>query len=192
MEACNLVLLVFQSFIVGISASVPTKPSISLFEAAHLVALIGLTMISPREHYRSVSPSYLVTFYLSIRTFVNVSTLLLLCDRGFVLVQVLRTILEAVNLTIESQSKIHFLLDTFRDYAPEETAGLWSKATFAWVNPILFAGKDLVFSLGSLPQNPRQFEPSKFRQRILMAWDRRCKSFDCVRFIRLDKGSQQD
>jgi ATP-binding cassette subfamily C (CFTR/MRP) protein 1 len=184
-KAFNLVLLVFQSSIVGLSISVPTKLSDAPAEAAHIVAIVGLVILSPREHYRSVSPSKLLVVYLSIRTFLNVSTLLLDYDRGFMIIQALRTIIEAGSLIVESQNKKHFLLEPFLDIALEETAGPWSKASFAWVNSILFAGKDITFSLETLPQNPHRFDPSELRRNILLAWDQRGKPIGCIQPINL-------
>jgi hypothetical protein len=183
-KAFNLVLLVFQSSIVGLSISVPTKLSDALAEVAHIVAVIGLVILSPREHYRSVSPSKSLVVYLSIRTFLNVSALLL-DDRGFTTFQALRTVIEAGNLIVESQNKKHFLLKPFLDIAPEETAGPWSKTSFAWVNSILCAGKDNIFSLEALPQNPRRFDPSDLRQNILLAWDQRGKPISCIQRFNL-------
>lgn len=88
-------------------------------------------------------------------------------------VQVLRTILEAGNLIVESRSKRDFLLEAYLDIAPEETAGPWSKATFAWIHPMLFAGKDFTFILETLPQNPHRFNPLVLRQKVMRFWDQR-------------------
>jgi ATP-binding cassette subfamily C (CFTR/MRP) protein 1 len=180
-KAFNLVLLVFQSSIVGLSLSVPTKLSDALAETAHLVAVVGLVILSPREHYRSMSPSKSLVVYLSTRTFLNASALLLGYNRGFMTIQALRIVIEAGNLIVESQNKKHFLLEPFLDIAPEETAGPWSKASFAWVSSILFAGKDIEFALETLPQNPRRFDPSDLRQNILLAWDQRGKSISAYK-----------
>jgi ATP-binding cassette subfamily C (CFTR/MRP) protein 1 len=184
-KAFNLVLLVFQSSIVGLSISVPTNLGDVLAEAAHLVAVVGLVILSPREHYRSVSPSKSLVVYLSTRTFLNVSALLLGYDRGFTTIQALRIIIEAGNLIVEAQKKKHFLLEPFLDIAPEEIAGPWSKASFAWVNSILFAGEDIKLSLETLPQNPRRFDPSDLRRNILLAWDQRGKPISCTQRINL-------
>jgi ATP-binding cassette subfamily C (CFTR/MRP) protein 1 len=186
-KAFNLVLLVFQSSIVGLSISVPTKLSDAISEAAHLVAVVGLVILSPREHYRSVSPSKSLVVYLSTRTFLSVSASLLGYDRDFTIVQALRIIIEAGNLIVESQNKKHFLLEPFLDLAPEEIAGPWSKASFAWVSSILFAGKDITFSLETLPQNPLRFDPSDLRQNILLAWDQRGKPTSYIQRINLTK-----
>lgn len=184
-KAFNLVLLAFQSSIVGIYASVPAKSDNALAEVVHLVAVIGLVILSPREHHRSVSPSKYSVIYLSTRTFLNLTTLLLVHDRGFIIIQVLRTTIEAGNLIAESQNKGHFLLEPFLDIAPEETAGPWSRASFAWVASICFRGKDHSFSLGTLPRNPRRFDPSEMRQKILLAWDQRGKPITCIQCIKL-------
>jgi ATP-binding cassette subfamily C (CFTR/MRP) protein 1 len=186
-KAFNLVLLVFQSSIVGLSLSVPTKLSDALAETAHLVAVVGLVILSPREHYRSMSPSKSLVVYLSTRTFLNASALLLGYNRGFMTIQALRIVIEAGNLIVESQNKKHFLLEPFLDIAPEETAGPWSKASFAWVSSILFAGKDIEFALETLPQNPRRFDPSDLRQNILLAWDQRGKPTSYIQRINLTK-----
>jgi hypothetical protein len=103
----------------------------TLDEHIHLIATIGLTILSPQEHRRSVSPSNSLIVYLSIRTFLNASTLLMIHGKNSMTVQVLRTILEAGNLIAESRNKRDFLLEAYLDIAPEETAGPWSRATFA-------------------------------------------------------------
>jgi ATP-binding cassette subfamily C (CFTR/MRP) protein 1 len=109
-----LVLLAFQSSVVGIYASVPTKSDNALAEVVHLVAVIGLVILSPREHYRSVSPSSYLVIYLSTRTLLNLSALLLVHERGFMTIQALRTIIEVGNLIAESQNKGHLgCLDMF-------------------------------------------------------------------------------
>ena len=145
----------------------------TLDEYVHLVAIVGLAILSPREHYRSVSPSDLLIIYLSIRTALNASALLMIRGNNSVTVQVLRTILEAGALIAESRSKRNFLLEAYLDIAPEETAGPWSKATFAWIHPILFAGKDSKFVLETLPLNPRQLNPSVLRQKVLRLFGQR-------------------
>lgn len=190
-KAFNLFLLVFQSSIVGLSISAPIKSEDTLVEVAHLVAVVGLVILSPREHHRSVSPSTSLVVYLSTRTFFNVSALLLVHDRGTITIQVLRTIIEAANLVVESQNKKYFLLEPFLDLAPEETAGPWSKASFAWVASILFTGKDTTFSLETLPQNPQRFNPSNLRQNILLAWDQRGKLFRVERMHQTDRFLQR-
>lgn len=145
----------------------------TLDEHIHLIATIGLAILSPQEHCRSVSPSNSLIVYLSIRTFLNASTLLLVHGKNSMTVQMLRIILEAGNLIVESRNKRDFLLEAYLDIAPEETAGPWSKATFAWIHPMLFAGKYSTFVLETLPQNPHQFNPSNLRQKVLRFWDRR-------------------
>jgi ATP-binding cassette subfamily C (CFTR/MRP) protein 1 len=132
-----------------------------------------------------VSPSKSLVVYLSVGIFLNISKLLLGYDRGFMIIQALRIIVEAGNLIVESQNKKHFLLEPFLDIAPEETAGPWSKASFAWVNSILFAGKEIKFSLETLPQSPRRFDPSDLRENILLAWDQRGKPISCIQRIYL-------
>ncbi|KAI4837618.1 hypothetical protein E4T44_08251 [Aureobasidium sp. EXF-8845] len=174
-KAFNFILLVIQSSIVGVSVSVPTESSHILVEVAHLVAAVGLVNLSSRDHYRSVSPSKPLVVYLSIRTFLNISALLLVHGRGFTTFQALRTIIEVGNLIAESQNKRHYLLEPFLDVAPEDTAGLWSKASFAWVTPILLVGNGHSFSLENLPRNPHRFDPSSLRQTILLAWNQRAK-----------------
>jgi hypothetical protein len=118
-----------------------------------------------------------------MRTFLNISALLLVHERGFTIFQVLRTIIEAGNLIAESQNKRHSLLEPFLDVAPEETAGLWSTASFAWVTPILLVGDNHTFSLETLPRNPHRFDPSSLRQMILLAWDQRGKPISCMRCV---------
>lgn len=183
LKAFNLILLVIQSCIVGVSFSVPTESSHVLVEVAHLVAVVGIVNLSPREHYRSVSPSKLLVVYLSIRTFLNISALLLVHDRGFTTFQALQTVIEAGNLIAESQNKRHCLLEPFLGVAPEDTAGLWSKASFAWVTPILLGGNDHSFSLEKLPRSPHRFDPSSLRQTILLAWDQRGKLISATRSV---------
>jgi len=99
--------------------------------------------------------------------------------------QALRTIIEAGNLIVESQNKRAFLLEPFTDIAPEETAGPWSKASFAWVASMLFTGKGITLSLETLPCNPHRFDPSNLRQKILLAWDQRGKLSECIECIKL-------
>lgn len=151
----------------------PIEPGNALDEIIHLAAIIGLVILSPREHDRSVNPSTLLTIYLSTRTFLNASALLLVHGKGSMGMQVLRTILEAGTLTVESRSKRDFSLEAYLDIAPEEKAGLWSKLTFAWIHPMLFAGKDYTFVLEALPQNPHQFDPLDLRQKALRFWHQR-------------------
>jgi len=100
-------------------------------------------------------------------------------------IRVLRTIIEGGNLIVESQNKGAFLLEPFADIAPEDTAGPWSKASFAWVASMLFTGKGITLSLETLPQNPHRFDPSNLRQKILLAWDQRGKLLKCVECIKL-------
>ncbi|THY47850.1 hypothetical protein D6C97_07847 [Aureobasidium pullulans] len=171
----SLALLVFQSCIVGWSVNSPLQSGNTISEVIHLVAIASIAFLSPREHYRSLSPSKLMVVYLSIRTIADAFTLLFILGTWSALALALKTFLEAGNLIAESQSKESILLDNFRDVSPEEKAGPWSQGVFWWINSALFARQKAGFSLETLPKNPRQLDPSRLRQRCSLAWDQRSK-----------------
>ncbi|KEQ92274.1 hypothetical protein AUEXF2481DRAFT_47927 [Aureobasidium subglaciale EXF-2481] len=171
----NSALIVAQSCIVGISASGPLKLNLAVSEAIHLVAIIALSILSPREHDRSVGPSTLLVVYLSVRTTTSIFILPFMRGKLPLIVVALKAFLEAADLVVESRSKRGFLLAEYQDIAPEDASGPWSKVSFAWINPLLFVQQTLTFSLWSLPQAPRRLDPALLRQKILEAWDQRAK-----------------
>lgn len=174
-ELFSLALLIFQSCVVGWSLNVLLQHGNTISEVIHLVAIASITFLSPREHYRSLSPSKLLVVYLSIRTIADAFTLLFTLGTWSTLALALRASLEATNLVVESQSKESILLDNFRDVSPEEKTGPWSQGVFWWINSALFAQQKAGFSLETLPRNPRRLDPSRLRRKLSLAWDQRSK-----------------
>ncbi|KAI5194570.1 hypothetical protein E4T39_08584 [Aureobasidium subglaciale] len=169
----NSALVALQSCIVGVSTSVPLESGVAASETVHLVATVALSILSPREHDRLVSPSSLLVIYLSVRTIADISSLPFVQGKLPLTIVALRAFFEAANLVVESQSKRGFLLENYQDVAPEDVSGPWSKASFAWINSLLFTRQNPGFSLEALPQTPRRLDPAHLRTKILTAWDQR-------------------
>lgn len=119
-----------------------------------LAAAIGLACLSYFEHLHSIRPSSLINVYLLLTLpmdFAQVRTLWLRGSSSTV--AAVFSSVSAVKLAIlvaEAIEKHNSLLSPFENHVPESTSGIYSRASFWWLNPLFLLGYKEVITNDSL------------------------------------------
>lgn len=143
-------------------------------------ACIGLCPLVLLEHSRSIRPSDLSVIYLCVTlTCDSVDLGTAVYDNSVisaalpVIPLTLNIFFKFVLLVIESRGKENILRDSVGNLAPEETAGILSRAFFWWINPILAQGRRNILTEDSLPSIDYRLSSRLLRHRALLAWEQR-------------------
>ncbi|KAF5540282.1 multidrug resistance-associated 1 [Fusarium mexicanum] len=128
-----------------------TRPSNSRLDrvsvAAACVSFASSLMscvLSRVEHAKSPRPSSLLTLFLAVSLLLDIALL-----RTLWLIPVITAIpavftaafaLKAIIVVLEGWSKASYLVAGSGPHSPEVTAGLYARAVFAWVTPLLLTG----------------------------------------------------
>ncbi|KAF5559536.1 multidrug resistance-associated 1 [Fusarium napiforme] len=128
-----------------------TRPSNSRLDrvsvAAACVSFASSLMscvLSRVEHAKSPRPSSLLSLFLAVSLLLDVALLrtLWLVPMGAAIPAVFTAAfaLKAIIIVLEGWSKAPHLVAGSRPHSPEVTAGLYARAVFAWVTPLLLTG----------------------------------------------------
>jgi hypothetical protein len=156
------------------------------------VVAIGLAYQSHREHFQNVRPSKTICLYFFFSLLLDIPrSRSLFMISGLKWVPIVFTICmgaRTIVLVLEVIEKRPWILPQFLEKAPETTAGPFSRALLAWLNPLLFLGarrplimRDLlpVEELMAPDQAPHQFSSTKYE---------RCRSLHPCWFQTLSQG----
>lgn len=101
-------------------------------------------VLSYTEHAKSPCPSALLNVFFLVSLLLDAALLRTLWLSSIqVSIQAIFTAsfgLKAVLVVLEARDKSRYLIGERRTYSPEETAGLYGRAVFAWVTPLLVTG----------------------------------------------------
>jgi ATP-binding cassette subfamily C (CFTR/MRP) protein 1 len=118
-----------------------------------LICALVLCILSPLEHTRSARPSFLITTYLLVSLFLDASRVrtqwLLLETRSICIIQTSSLAVKFILLVLESWSK-RSLLIKYSGEAAETTSGIFARAFFWWLNPLLLRGFREMFTIDDL------------------------------------------
>ncbi|KAF5623502.1 multidrug resistance-associated 1 [Fusarium tjaetaba] len=128
-----------------------TRPSNSRLDrvsvAAACVSFASSLMscvLSRVEHAKSPRPSSLLSLFLAVSLLLDVALLrtLWLVPMGAAIPAVFTAAfaLKAIIVVLEGWSKAQYLVAGSGPHSPEVTAGLYARAVFAWVTPLLLTG----------------------------------------------------
>lgn len=145
--------------------------ALSFVSALTLLILVGL------EHGRIVRPATLISLYLLASVVAEAVEIRTLYLRGYV-VEIARLLCgslacKVLLLVLETWSKRSHLKPVEDEYSPEELAGIFSRATFWWLNPILFLGNRKILSMTDLYPLNHAFLSKRLQGRILDSWEKR-------------------
>ncbi|PWY92268.1 putative ATP-binding cassette transporter [Aspergillus heteromorphus CBS 117.55] len=137
-----------------------------------LYAGVGLFIISLLERKRTVQPSLTVTAFLAVSLLRDAVELRLSSDCrriyncNFVK---LRAGLEAIWLIWNCG--VNSSIDHEKDSSSEDTASIFSRVFFWWINPVLKAGYKSNLSLHNLPDIHRSLSSETLRKEALKSWN---------------------
>ena len=115
-----------------------------------LASAVGLGCLSYMEHVRSIRPSPIINAYLLLTLPMDFAQVRTLWLRGASITTA--AVLTSVNVTkvavliVEAIEKRGLLLSPFETKAPESTSGIYSRASFWWLNPLFLLGYKEVLS----------------------------------------------
>lgn len=148
--------------------------------ALGLADAIALAILSYLNHTRSIKPSTIITVYLLLATAGEgiICTKLWHTATSPILAPVYTATMsvKAFLFILESQTKRSILLDKWQQAGPEATSGIFGRAFFWWVNPLLaigYKGKAPVSSAYTLDNG---LESEKLSNQFIMRWAHRNKS----------------
>jgi ATP-binding cassette, subfamily C (CFTR/MRP), member 1 len=113
-----------------------------------------IALLSHYEHKRSVRPSFLVSLYILITLLFDIARtrthwLMRQQDSAAAILSAIVGLKLAI-LVIESIEKRSILLSAYQQVSTESTSGLFNRALFCWLNPLLVKGYISVLSAENL------------------------------------------
>ncbi len=142
-----------------------------------LAAVLALALLSDAEHGRSRRPSALIQSFLLATTVFGVArvrTQWLLPD-ALTLARVMTAAfaIRLVLLVLESVSKRRYVASPHvNSIPPEETAGIFGRSLFLWVNPLLFLGYRRDLTLADLYPVDDGLSGERVYERLEAVWEK--------------------
>ena len=145
--------------------------------ALSFVTTLSLLIQVGLEHGRIVRPAPLVSVYLLATIVTDAVQIRTLYLRGYV-IEIARLLCgtlacKVLLLVLETWSKKSHLKPVEDEYSPEELAGVFSRGTFWWLNPILFLGNRKILDITDLYPLNHSFHSKRLQVRMLDAWEKR-------------------
>lgn len=143
--------------------------------ATGCVVVIGL--LSWFEHSRSVRPSSVLGAYLFftiVFDVVRARTLWLMSPSNRV-IAICFTASVGTKLglfVIESIEKRRHAIDREKKLSPEETGGIFNRALFGWLNPLMRAGFGKILSVDDLYPLNEELEATRLQAKFLIEWEK--------------------
>ncbi|OHE96342.1 hypothetical protein CORC01_08414 [Colletotrichum orchidophilum] len=144
--------------------------------AAALTILDGifLAALSFTEHSRSLGPSLLLSVFLVLSTIFDAVRLRTLWVKSvgtpIVSLSTAAFALKFALLVQEEASKRRWIIDDASEYSSEETAGLFNRVGFHWLNSLLRKGYSSPLSIAKLPVIDRQLLSDSLWDRVGQKW----------------------
>jgi ATP-binding cassette, subfamily C (CFTR/MRP), member 1 len=80
-----------------------------------------------------------------------------------------------ILLILEARNKTNVLKESYREYPPEATRGLWNRTFFLWLNTLFMKGFKGMLSMDDLWKTLPEMSSEKLRDEMQAEWDRHCK-----------------
>ncbi|KAK1623308.1 ABC multidrug transporter [Colletotrichum phormii] len=144
--------------------------------AAALTTLdsIFVAALSYTEHSRSLSPSLLLSAFLALSTIFDAVHLRTLWVKSvgtpLVSLSTAAFALKFALLVQEEASKRRWIIDDSGECSSEETAGLFNRIGFHWLNSLLYKGYSSPLSIAKLPAIDRQLLSDSLWNRLGQKW----------------------
>ncbi|KAF4437176.1 hypothetical protein FACUT_5830 [Fusarium acutatum] len=141
---------------------------------ASFIATALLCSLLYMERMRSIRPADLAVVFLLVSLGLDVAVAI---QEGLeeLFIPATKIALKLLLVTAESRSKQRILKTPYSSQAPEELAGILSRISFWWINPILALGNRKILSGDDLPPTDHLLTSEKLRRNGLKAWDQRAR-----------------
>ncbi|KNG85917.1 ABC multidrug transporter [Aspergillus nomiae NRRL 13137] len=161
--------------------ALPTANRTQASIAANAVLTVGilfLGVLSYAEHYYSVTPSLLLSIYLSITLLFDIAKTRTLWLRE--LAEINRTIailtsvavgVKALLLLLETVEKRRILKNSYVNYPPEATGSIFNRFFFWWLIPLFRTGFSKLLSVGDLYTLDRQLSSKTLHDSLETMWN---------------------
>lgn len=135
--------------------SAPRTPGSVPAAALSLASVLLATALSPLEHRYSVKPSTVLSVYVLFTGLLDIAVVrtlwLALSSSTIPALFSASLALKLFILSLESLEKGDLLFAEWKDRAAEETANIFSRSLFWWLNPVLWRGNRHDLSVDDLP-----------------------------------------
>lgn len=142
--------------------------TLSLIVAVSIVVLLHL------EHSRAVRPSFLVSAYLFITVFLDITRVrtawLLPYGRAYPACLTATLVIKLTLLVLANVEKRKLLLPAEKTQSIESTSGLFNRGLFAWLNELLRKGHTLLLTGDALPNIHEKLSSSDLSDRFSKSW----------------------
>jgi len=140
------------------------------------VGALALGLESILEHQRTIRPSLIVNFFLSITLVFDAARVRTLWLQGYndtvAAVSTTSLAIKLVLLLVEAVGKRRSLHSEWKATSPEATSGLFGKAFFDWLNPLFRTGFSRSLSIDDLLPLDKHLTTDYLYHRLHGAWER--------------------
>lgn len=139
-----------------------------------LIASFFLAILSHYEHRRTIRPSFLLSIYLLLSLafdIVRTRTQMLMDNHGLGGILIAAVVVKALVLITEARDKSGILLPEYAGSSSELRSGLFSRALFLWLTPLLFTGFRGVITPETLPAILETLSSESLATRVQTRWN---------------------
>jgi ATP-binding cassette, subfamily C (CFTR/MRP), member 1 len=134
-----------------------------------------IAFLSHLEHNRSIRPSFLASFYILVTLVFDIARArthwLLRQNDAVAATLTVIVALKLAMLILEATEKRSILLSIYNGFSTESTSGLFSRALFCWLNPLLLKGFRSVLSVDDLFQISEKLSSIEVTEQIQAGWN---------------------
>ncbi|QKX58862.1 uncharacterized protein TRUGW13939_05990 [Talaromyces rugulosus] len=151
-------------------------PSVSITSAVlGLISAFVIALLSHLEHKKSIRPSFLTSLYILVTLIFDIArarTHWLLRQHDAVAATLAAIVaLKLVMLILESMEKRSILIPIYKGSSTESTGGLFNRALFCWLNPLLLKGFMSVLSVDELFPISENLSSIEVTEQIQAGWN---------------------
>ncbi|KAE9371145.1 putative multidrug resistance-associated protein [Stipitochalara longipes BDJ] len=156
--------------------------------AAVLVLIdgIGLCLLSHFEHVRSIRPSTIINIYLFVTMLFDIAQIRTLwiqdAPKSVASIFTVTVAVKFLVAIMEATEKKKILLARYKDTSPEATSGIYSRAFFWWLQPLMSTGFKRVIREEDLFTIEEDMSSSVLRKRGQKLWSTANKSISNALF----------
>lgn len=159
---------------VWLNRSTPKTRASVATAAVYLIACLCFAPLSHLEHCRSLRSSLLLNWYLILsipfdsaraRTLWNIHY-----SSSITVPFLLSIAFKIIILLLQELNKARFVFPSEGDFAPEETAGVFSRSLFLWLNRLIYTGYSNILLVETLPRVDRQLQADHLWTSFIDGW----------------------
>ncbi|KAH8694908.1 ABC transporter [Talaromyces proteolyticus] len=152
-------------------------PSVSITSAVlGLISAFVIALLSHLEHNKSIRPSFLTSLYILVTLVFDIArarTHWLLRQHDAVAATLAAIVaLKLAILLLESVEKRSILISIYRNSSTESTSGLFNRALFCWLNPLLLKGFMSILSVDDLFPISENLSSIQVTEQIQAGWSK--------------------